>query len=162
MREIRFTVRNQGGQRAATWKCWSPPGKEDVYLTCREVSGALKASLHESGNWHIAYFEGFFEESVPEEHRTERGRFIDQWSRPKPIAPGITLAFRIITPWSSYLRPAIPPNPRDTSAIRSLSPEAPHRAGTRRDSPGDLPIGIESTYNVAPSQATSGWGTRRR
>lgn len=98
---IRFTVRNAEGCHAATWKCWTPPGKDDVYLTCRELGAALKTSLHQSGNWHVAYFQDFFEGRVPEEHRTERGRFIDQWSRPNPIAPGVTLAFRIITPWSS-------------------------------------------------------------
>ena len=102
---VRFTVRNQSGQRAATWKCWSQAGKEDVYLACRELGGALKTSLHESGRWHTAYFEGFFEGSVPEEHRTERGRFIDQWQRPEPIAPGVTLAYRIVTPWSSVTAP---------------------------------------------------------
>jgi hypothetical protein len=102
---MRFTVRNQSGQRAATWKCWSQAGKEDVYLGCRELGGALKTSLHESGRWHTAYFEGFFEGSVPEEHRTERGRFIDQWQRPEPIAPGVTLAYRIVTPWSSVTAP---------------------------------------------------------
>ena len=64
---IRFTVRNQSGQRAATWKCWSPSGKEDVYVTCRDIHGALKVSLHETGRWHVAYFEGFFEESVLED-----------------------------------------------------------------------------------------------
>ena len=102
---IRFTVRNQPGLRAATWKCWSPPGKEDVYLICRELGGALKTSLHESGRRHTAYFGAFFKESIPEEHRTERGRFVDEWQRPKPIAPGVTLAYRIVTPWSSVTTP---------------------------------------------------------
>jgi len=98
-RAIRFTVQNLAGQCAASWKCLSPPGKEDVYLACRELRGALKASLHRTGEWHIAYFEGFFAESVPEEYRTEQGRYM--WSRPTPMAPGVTLAFRIVTPWSS-------------------------------------------------------------
>lgn len=120
---IRFTVRNQGGQRAATWKCWTPSGKEDVYLTCRELGGALKTSFHESGKWHVAYFEGFFEESVPEEHRTERGRFIDQWIRPKPIAPGVTLAFRIVTPWSS-----VTARGEGSASIVSVPPPAEGRA----------------------------------
>jgi hypothetical protein len=99
---IRFTVRNQAGQRAASWKCWSPSGKEDVYVICRDINGALKTSLHQSGRWQVAYFEGFFEESVLEEqHGTGPGRFIDTWDRPAPIAPGVTLALRIVTPWSA-------------------------------------------------------------
>ena len=120
---IRFTVRHQGGLRAGTWKCWSPSSKEDVYLTCRELGGALKISLHESGNWHIAYFEGFFEEYVPEEHRTERGRFIDQWNCPKPIAPGVTLAVRIVTPWSS-----VTARGEESASIVSVPPPAEGRA----------------------------------
>jgi hypothetical protein len=98
---IRFTVRNESGQRAATWKCWSEPAKSDVYLACRELGGALKSSLHGSGRWHVAYAPSFFEESVSEQDRTERGRFIDKWARPKSIVPGVSLAYRIITPWSS-------------------------------------------------------------
>lgn len=98
---IRFTVQFQGRQRAATWKCWSPSGKEDIYLTCRELGGALKISLHESGKWHTAYFEGFFKSAVPKEYQTDAGRFIDQWNCPEAIAPGVTLAVRIVTPWSS-------------------------------------------------------------
>lgn len=98
---VRFAVRDPEGRRSATWKCWSPSGKNDVYLACRELAGALKTSLHQSGSWHVAYFRDFFEDRVPEEHRTNRGRFIDQWSRPSAIAPGLTLAFRIVTPWSS-------------------------------------------------------------
>ena len=98
---VRFTVADGSGLRAATWKCWTPSGKEDVYLACRELGGTLKTSLHQSGEWHTAYFADFYEGRVPEEHRTEEGRFIDKWSRPTPIAPGVTLAFRVVTPWTS-------------------------------------------------------------
>lgn len=33
--------------------------------------------------------------------QSSAGRFIDQWPRPTEFAPGVTLAFRIVTPWSS-------------------------------------------------------------
>lgn len=102
---LRFGVFDGAGLRAATWKCWSPAGKEDVYLSCREMRGALKASLHESGNWHFAYDDRFFEESVHPEDKTEKGRFIDKWHVPKAIAPGVLLAFRIVTPWTSVSTP---------------------------------------------------------
>jgi hypothetical protein len=75
--------------------------KDEVYLVCREMNGALKASLHHSGNWHLAYTQTFFEKSFPEEHQTERGIFIDKWKRPEPIAPGVTLAYRIVTSWAA-------------------------------------------------------------
>ena len=75
---IRLTVRNKAGQRAATWKCRSPSGQEDVI--CRDINETLKTTLYQSGRRHIAYFEGFFEQSVLEEqHGTGPGRFIDTW-----------------------------------------------------------------------------------
>jgi len=102
---IRFSVCSDDGFRAASWKCWTPSGKEDVYLTCRELGGALKASLHGSGSWHFAYAQSFFETSISETDRTERGRFIDLWQRPSPLAAGVILAFRIVTPWTSVCTP---------------------------------------------------------
>jgi len=85
------------GDRAATWKCWSPPAKNDVYLACRELRGTLKTSLHESGRWHVAYSAKFFDENVPVEHRYDDGRFVEKWARPAVMAPGVTLAYRIVT-----------------------------------------------------------------
>ena len=32
-------------------------------------------------------------------------RYIEKWPRPSDIAPGITLAFRIVTPWSAVSTP---------------------------------------------------------
>jgi hypothetical protein len=39
----------------------------------------------------------------PEEHQTERGPYIARWGRLTPMFPGVTLAFRIVTPWSSVI-----------------------------------------------------------
>jgi hypothetical protein len=102
---LRFGVFDGAGHRAATWKCWSPAANENVYVSCRELHGALKASLHESGSWHIAYDGKFFDSAVRPEDKTEKRRFIDKWQVPKPIAPGLVLAFRIVTPWSSVSTP---------------------------------------------------------
>ena len=96
---IRFSVCSDNGFRASTWKCWTPSGKEDVYLTCRELGGMLKVSLHESGRWHFAYDQSFFERSVSETDRTERGRYIDSWLRPSPLAAG-----HVISPVRAYSR----------------------------------------------------------
>jgi hypothetical protein len=121
---LRFGVFNGAGLRAATWKCWSPHGKEDVYLTCRELEGVLKASLHESGSWHIAYNNKFFDEKVRQEDKTEKGRFLKKWKAPPPIAPGTQLAVRIVTPYGSVCTPHndIPniiqiPNPAEGNAV---------------------------------------------
>lgn len=102
---LRFGVFDGAGLRAATWKCWSPHGKEDVYLSCRELGGVFKTSLHESGEWHIAYDNKFFDEKVRQEDKSEKGRFIYKWNVPPPIAPGVRLAFRIITPSGSVCTP---------------------------------------------------------
>jgi len=104
---IRFGITDGSGKRADTWKCWVPigAGKSDVYLTCRSLKGSLHASLHESGLWHIAYSTEFFAENLDALGDRPQGRFIDKWPRPKEIAPGITLVFRIVTPHSAVSTP---------------------------------------------------------
>ncbi len=104
---IRFGITDGKGNRAATWKCWSPVGvgKNDVYLVCRNLGGVLKTSLHQSGQWHIAYSNKFFEENVDDPKHKEKGRFLEKWPRPKDLAPGLTLAYRILTPWSAVNTP---------------------------------------------------------
>jgi len=99
-RAIRFGITDGSGKRAATWKCWTPVGvgKSDVYLICRSLKGTLKASMHQSGEWHIAYSKEFFAENVDSLTDRPQGRFIDEWLRPEEIAPKVILAFRIITP----------------------------------------------------------------
>ncbi len=106
-RSIRFGITDGAGKRSATWKCWTPTGigKHDVYLACRELGGALKTSLHETGQWHVAYSNSFFDEKVVEPGHKKKGRFIEKWARPKELAPGVTLAFRIVTPWSAVRTP---------------------------------------------------------
>jgi hypothetical protein len=61
----------------------------------------MKTSLHSTGQWHHAYTEKFFVDHVPEEYKTDSGRFIWQGPQPPEIAPGFTLAIRIVTPKSS-------------------------------------------------------------
>jgi hypothetical protein len=118
---IRFGIRAVSGHRAATWKCWTGgiDGSE-VYLACRELNGELKASFHESGQWHIAYSPKFFGERFEEATRPAT-RFVDKWPRPIEIAPGFTLAFQILVPWSS----ATVPDSRGEADIVWVSP-APH------------------------------------
>lgn len=99
---IRFGVRSSSGCRAATWKIWTPgPPKSDVYLACRELKGELKASLHESGRWHVALSPGFYDQEFTHDAARPSSRFVDRWPRPPEIAPGVALAYRIIVPWFS-------------------------------------------------------------
>ena len=98
---IRFGITDGAGNRASTWKIWSPSNKSDVYLACRSLGGYLKASFHESGSWHIAYTQETFEDLVEGVIRSQTSRFLEKWPRPSTIAPGTTLAYRIITPHSA-------------------------------------------------------------
>jgi len=101
-RALRFGVGSTtNALRAASWKIWSPPGKDDIYIAGRELRGAVKVSLHESSNWHLAYDPLFFEDKMPEDSRSDEGRFIEKWRRPRSITPGVTLALRIVTPWTA-------------------------------------------------------------
>ncbi|MGZ5259125.1 MAG: hypothetical protein ACXWC0_16010 [Burkholderiales bacterium] len=79
------------------WKIWTPsaPAQNEMYLACRAL-GELKPSLHERGFWHIAFSPEFFESKF---NAPKPSRFMDEWPRPPEIAPGFTLAFRIIVPW---------------------------------------------------------------
>lgn len=63
---LRFGIHDGAGHRAATWKLWTgkSANRSDVYLAFRELNDALKVSLHESGQWHIAYSQRTFEEDV--------------------------------------------------------------------------------------------------
>jgi hypothetical protein len=101
-RAVRFGVKSSSGLQAATWKVWTPgPPKNDVYLACRALRGELKASLHESGHWHIAFSPAFYERRFADEDTRPSSRFTDEWSRPAEIAPGLTLAYRVVVPWFS-------------------------------------------------------------
>ncbi len=102
-RSLRFGIHDGGGKCAATWKLWTEicKGNSELYLADRSLGGTLKASLHQSGNWHIAYSHRTFEEQVKEAIPKFKNRFIEEWPRPREIAPGVTLAFRIVTPYSA-------------------------------------------------------------
>lgn len=102
---VRFGISDGSGRRAATWRVWTPEGKSDVYLACRALGGTLKASLHQSGSWHVAYSQKTFEEDVDGAIPTQKDRFLERWPRPRPIAPGVILAFRIVTPYSAVTSP---------------------------------------------------------
>lgn len=106
-KSIRFGICDKNGNRAATWKLWTETssGKSDVYLVCRKLGGAIKVSLHESGFWHLAYTEKTYEKQVKGTINKLKDRYIEKWQRPPEIAPGVTLSFRIVTPYSATTIP---------------------------------------------------------
>ncbi|MEQ8765160.1 MAG: hypothetical protein RL885_14600 [Planctomycetota bacterium] len=106
-KSIRFAVRNKKAHRAATWKLVTRTGrgKNDVYLLCRSLGGALKASLHESGRWHVGFLRGFVDENFEDGHPKHNDPYIEKWPQPSATEPGVTLAYRVLVPSSGVRIP---------------------------------------------------------
>ncbi len=146
-RSLRFAIR-RGELRAATWKLWTETGggQSDVYLACRSLGGALKVSLHESGSWHYAFSQKTFEDRVDGALPTLSNRFVEKWPRPPDLQPGITLAFRIVTPWSAVTTPI------GTSGVTDIIwlPNAPENRAKEID-----------IFLTVPSTLVTGWPGKR-
>lgn len=71
------------------------------YILPTVHSEGLKASLHQSGKWHIAFSKHAFDKYVKGVKTKFDDRFVEKWFKPSELAPGITLAFRIVTPYSA-------------------------------------------------------------
>ncbi|MCC6290823.1 hypothetical protein IT398_02055 [Candidatus Nomurabacteria bacterium] len=139
-KSLRFGIVDDSGLRAATWnlryQVSNKTGLPEVYLLCRELRGDIHASMHPSGKWHVAYPEEVFARNIKDISPEGTDRFIQKWIRPKEIKPGITLAFRIITPFSAvktkiaedekeFFRIAKAPNGKATNImILFVSPDA--------------------------------------
>jgi hypothetical protein len=119
-RLIRFGV-GDGSKRAATWKCWNTKGTNDVYVACRELGGALKTSLHESGSWHVAFSWDYLEKNADFPSTEWPTRYIEKWPKPPDIATGVTLAYRIVTPAASVTTAVVPDQ---TTGVLWIAPAA--------------------------------------
>src|SRR5689334_10950582 len=117
---IRFGISDGKGRRAATWKLFSPKKKSDIYLSCRELRGALKASMHESGSWHFGYTNEAADKYFHDEESFANSKYIEVWQRPQPAVNRTTVAFRIVTPFSSVRTP-ITDNDKDVTWIPNCS-----------------------------------------
>lgn len=122
-RSLRFSIRD-GDRRAATWKVWTEAGTghSDVYLVCRALGGVLKTSLHESGNWHVSFSQEAFEDRVEGAIPSLSTRFVEKWARPSGLAPGVTLAYRIVTPWSVSMTASLRAQHNSVSDFHSCWP----------------------------------------
>ena len=147
-RSLRFGIQDNVGRRAATWKLWTETAQQnsDVYLACRALGGSLRASLHQSGRWHIAYSQQAFEQKVQGALPQFSDRFIEKWPRPRDIAEGITLAFRIVTPWSAVTLPIEVDSSKDIVWL----PNAPEPRATEID-----------ILLVTPTTPLTGWPGQR-
>lgn len=110
---IRFGAFGRDGKYSGTWICWTNRGteKRDVFVACRETAGSIKASLHESGNWHVAFDGGKFA-SMFDAMSAPPSRFLTKLNKPPILVNGLTVACRIFIPWSSVARDA-PARPKE-------------------------------------------------
>ena len=112
-KSLRFGIGDKASLHSATWKLWTEMsgGNSEVYLACRSLGGELKASMHQTGNWHIAFSESTYQKKVAGAIPNLSSRFTDQWPQPPDIANGVTLAFRIVTPATAVTSNAEVKNP---------------------------------------------------
>ena len=95
---LRFVVGTEQ-KHSLSWKMRVHPKTSgaEIYLMPREISNDYHISLHKSDEWHVRIGEG---------EARQRGFDPSElkgpvWNRPEELAPGVTLAFRIvITPAS--------------------------------------------------------------
>jgi hypothetical protein len=100
---LRFAVFGVDGRATDIWKVWANlgSGRRDVYMTSRPLGYSMKLSLHERGQWLVGFHADrrdqlFDPGSAPE------SRFLGQWNAAERRSnQPITLAARIIFPWSS-------------------------------------------------------------
>lgn len=71
-----------------------------MYVACREFAGAIKLSLHDSGDWRFAFDREQFEELF-DESTIPPSRLIAQWYKPPEVLPGITRACTVYVPASA-------------------------------------------------------------
>lgn len=96
-KEIRFGVRDLNGLVSSTWKCWITKNnnKNDIYIANRVLGDKIKISLHESGNYRLAFLKNFLEKEAPPESELHQDRVVESCSVSNNIAPGVTLAVRV-------------------------------------------------------------------
>lgn len=97
---FRFAVGSTDGPRSGIWTLWTPSDSSEVYVAARQLAGSLKVSLHASGNWQAAFTTQFVDKLSRESKWSRGSRHVDKWRRPEEIAPGITLALRVLVPHS--------------------------------------------------------------
>ena len=95
---LRFAVGTRTEARSSVWRLWVT--RDDVYLAVRMMGQYLKVSLHESGDWRIAWTAN---RDLKEELRADR--IIRRWRRPPEFTPGWTQGPSVVIPATSLQRP---------------------------------------------------------
>jgi len=99
---VRFYGAVEDGRRSpSTWRVWTGPHADDVYVTSRHLAGLVKTSLHQSGQWQTSTVRRSGGEPWD---LGIGGRHLDRWKEPEALSPGITLAFMIVMPASQLVQ----------------------------------------------------------
>jgi hypothetical protein len=100
---IRFAVGKADGPRSGVWRVWTG-GDGSVYVGARETAGRFKASLHPSGQWHVAFHDVSLAKKLAV-GAEPTSRFIDTFGPPSEVGPGVRRAFRVLIPWQAVVMP---------------------------------------------------------
>lgn len=100
---IRFAVGTADGPRSSIWRVWVE-SDGSIYVGERYTAGRLKASLHPSGSWRIAFTDS------SEAQRLMGGaddtdRAFDKFGPSREMALGVRRAFTVVIPWLSVTQP---------------------------------------------------------
>jgi hypothetical protein len=98
---IRWAVGSLDGLRSQSWNVVGSAAYDDVYIGLRTQMGVIKLSLHQSGQWRMAWTEdGAQGIGLPE----GQDRVITRWSPPQELKPGWRHAVTVlVTPDSLAL-----------------------------------------------------------
>jgi hypothetical protein len=97
--EYFFAVGSPQTVTSTVWKIWAWPGKTDVYVTEKGLTNSLKVSLHQSGDYRVAFSRRFVQQEKAAGKWKRKKRETDEWTATF-IQPGIQLPFRMLIPAS--------------------------------------------------------------
>jgi hypothetical protein len=94
---IRFCV-GEPGNRSTVWRIWPSPPHNDVYLATRESAGLQKFSLHESGDYRLAWLDNSRRGTIHTSLASDDSRVLMRWERPARLPNGWLPAVSIFVP----------------------------------------------------------------
>jgi hypothetical protein len=101
-KRIRLVAENSHAQFSSAWMFWG--NKSDFYFGAKNISGALKVSLHENGRGYVAYHKPYLLKKRAEGIAIPTKTVLD-WALPKPGPLGAAHAASLILP-ADYCRAA--------------------------------------------------------
>jgi len=111
--EYWFAVGEQDKPHSNIWMVIGPKGgKSDIYISHLQMSGSMKASLHEGGTWQVSFNQEFVNKQIASNNWPFNSRHLKRWKQSTPSESGIEFAYRVLIP-SSELRSSSVYIPKD-------------------------------------------------